>query len=28
MRHIGDWGGRFIIPIPEVHVIDPNRSVS
>jgi len=28
MRHIGDWGGRFIIPIPEVHVIDPSRSVS
>jgi predicted TPR repeat methyltransferase len=28
MRHIGDWGGKFIIPIPDVHVIDPNRSVS
>jgi SAM-dependent methyltransferase len=28
MRHVGDWGCRFIVPIPEVHVIDPNRSVS
>ncbi len=28
MRHVGDWGCRFIIPIPEVHVIDPSRSVS
>jgi len=28
MRHVGDWGCRFIIPIPEVHVIDPMRSVS
>jgi hypothetical protein len=23
MRHIGDWGGKFIIPIPEVAVIEP-----
>jgi SAM-dependent methyltransferase len=23
MRHIGDWGGRFIVPIPEVEVINP-----
>ena len=23
MRHIGDWGGKFIVPIPEVAVIDP-----
>jgi SAM-dependent methyltransferase len=28
MRHVGDWGCRFIIPIPEVHVVDPVRSVS
>jgi SAM-dependent methyltransferase len=28
MRHIADWGGKFIVPIPEVHVIDPSRSVS
>jgi SAM-dependent methyltransferase len=27
MRHIGAWGGRFVIPIPEVHVIEPSRSV-
>jgi SAM-dependent methyltransferase len=27
MRHVGDWGCRFILPIPEVHVIDPARSV-
>jgi len=23
MRRISDWGGRFIVPIPEVEVIDP-----
>ena len=28
MRHIGQWGGRFIVPVPEVQVIDPARSVS
>ena len=24
MRHIGSWGGKFIVPIPDVRVIDPN----
>jgi hypothetical protein len=28
MRHIGDWGGKFVVPIPEVQVIEPSRSVS
>jgi hypothetical protein len=28
MRHVGEWGCRFIVPIPEVHVIDPTRSLS
>ncbi len=23
MSHIGDWGGRFVVPIPEVTLIDP-----
>lgn len=23
MHHVGEWGGKFIIPIPEVSVIDP-----
>jgi len=23
MRHVGEWGGRFVVPIPEVTVIDP-----
>lgn len=23
MRHIGEWGGRFVVPIPEVTVVDP-----
>lgn len=23
MRHIGEWGGKFIVPIPEIAVIDP-----
>jgi len=25
MRHIGDWGGKFIVPIPRVEVIDPRQ---
>jgi hypothetical protein len=23
MRHVGRWGGRFIVPIPEVEIIEP-----
>jgi SAM-dependent methyltransferase len=26
MRHVADWGGRFVVPIPEVAVIDPKES--
>jgi SAM-dependent methyltransferase len=26
MRHVADWGCRFIVPIPEVHVVDADRS--
>jgi SAM-dependent methyltransferase len=25
MRHIGAWGGKFIVPIPEVAVIEPKE---
>jgi SAM-dependent methyltransferase len=25
MRHVGEWGGRFIVPIPEVTVIDAGQ---
>lgn len=25
MCHIGDWGGKFVVPIPEVSVIDPKE---
>ena len=25
MRHIGDWGGRFIVPIPSLTVVDPKE---
>jgi SAM-dependent methyltransferase len=25
MRHIADWGGKFIVPIPEVEVVDPRE---
>jgi SAM-dependent methyltransferase len=28
MRHVADWGGRFVVPIPEVAVIDPKDSQS
>ncbi len=23
MRHIGEWGGRFVVPIPNVEIINP-----
>ncbi|HLO78216.1 MAG TPA: class I SAM-dependent methyltransferase [Magnetospirillum sp.] len=26
MRHVGQWGGKFIVPIPEVSVIDPKEA--
>jgi hypothetical protein len=25
MRHVGEWGGKFVVPIPEVAVIDPRE---
>jgi hypothetical protein len=28
MRHVGDWGAKFIVPIPEVTVIDPKECAS
>lgn len=28
MRHIADWGGKFVVPIPEVRVIDPKEITS
>jgi SAM-dependent methyltransferase len=28
MRHIRDWGGKFIVPIPEVSVIEPREWTS
>jgi hypothetical protein len=27
MRHIGTWGGKFIVPIPQIAVVDPNNRV-
>jgi hypothetical protein len=26
MRHTADWGCKMIVPIPEVHVIDPSEA--
>jgi hypothetical protein len=26
MRHVANWGGKFIVPIPEVHVVDPREA--
>ncbi len=26
MRHIGQWGGKFVVPIPEATVIDPESA--
>lgn len=28
MRHVGDWGCKFIVPIPNVEVIDPREVAS
>ena len=28
MRHIGSWGGRFVVPIPELTVVDPAEVVA
>ena len=28
MRHVGDWGCKFIVPIPSVDVIDPRELAS
>ena len=28
MRHVGDWGCKFIVAIPSVEVIDPRESIS
>jgi SAM-dependent methyltransferase len=28
MRHVGEWGAKFIVPIPEVSVIDPLEDLS
>jgi hypothetical protein len=25
MRHVAAWGGKFIVPIPELAVIDPKE---
>jgi hypothetical protein len=26
LGHIADWGGKFIVPIPEARVVDPKES--
>jgi len=28
MRHVGEWGAKFIVPIPEVSIIDPSEDWS
>lgn len=28
MRHIADWGGKFVVPIPKIEVIDPREPQS
>ena len=25
MRHVADWGGKFVLPIPTVTIIDPKE---
>jgi hypothetical protein len=28
IRHVGNWGAKFIVPIPEIDVLDPRGSQS
>jgi hypothetical protein len=28
MRHVGEWGGKFIVPIPSVEIIDPREDLA
>ena len=28
MRHVGDWGCKFIVPIPSIEIIDPKEPMS
>jgi SAM-dependent methyltransferase len=28
MRHVGDWGCKFIVPIPSIEIIDPKELMS
>ena len=28
MRHVGEWGCKFIVPIPNVEIIDPREVAS
>jgi hypothetical protein len=28
LRHVGDWGGKFIVPVPAPAIIDPNTMES
>jgi len=28
MQFVKDWGGKFIIPIPQVSIIDPKEYMS
>jgi hypothetical protein len=28
MRYVGRWGAKFIVPIPSVAIIDPNKLFS
>jgi len=27
MHHVGAWGGKFIVPIPEIAIIDPGEAI-
>ena len=27
LRHVGDWGCQFVIPIPHVHVVKPSGNI-
>jgi hypothetical protein len=27
MQHIGSWGGKFVVPIPEIEIVDPREQL-
>jgi SAM-dependent methyltransferase len=28
MHHVGSWGGKFVVPIPEIEIVDPREQLT